>query len=228
MLKSALKIVLGLAIVPPNLSASPIVFRLGADPMQYYRGADVGPYYATLTHSLGTVFFALDADLAVTFGTNGNSRNYTGTITAPTTEQLQEAAFLTGYSMWESANRSFADPVAELYGPTSFAIWQIMGTLGSKSADPAAAALVALARNAYSSGLISGFAGHVQIFQPSDATVSRFVTVYCDEVAFQSATRSVSSIQAAAPEPAAYFLMGGALIVLVGARRRVFKERSNE
>ena len=228
MLKSALKIVLGLAIVPPNLSASPIVFRLGADPMQYYRGTDVGPYYATLTHSLGTVFFALDADLSATFGTNGNTHNYAGTITAPSTEQLQEAAFLTGYSMWESGNHFYADPVAELYGPTSFAIWQIMGTLGNKSADPAAADLVALARNAYRNGLISGFAGHVQIFQPSDATVSRFITVYCDEIAFQSATRSISSIQAAAPEPGTYFLVGGALILLVGARRRVFKEKSNE
>jgi hypothetical protein len=197
-------------------TASPIVFRFGADPNQFYRGEDVGPYSAQLTHSLGTSFFCLDADLDSTFGAR-----YTGTITRPNDEQTSEAAFLANYEMLQAQNNVYSDPIAQLYGPTSFAIWQIMGTLGSDTPDPAAQALVTMAKNAFNNGLITAsFLSNVQIFNPADPTIQRFITVQSAPTILNSLPLLfVQSQSAATPEPASLALVGGALVVLLIRRK---------
>jgi len=210
-MKTFLHLVLALVAAAPFVSASPVVFRLADDPQNMYRNVDVGPDTATLTHSLGTVFFCLDGDLGVTFDTN-----YSGTITSPTGEKQTEAAFLAGYAIWQASVHNYLDPVAELYGPTSFAIWQIMGTLNGRPEDPAAQALVEMAENAYANGLIPAtFASHVSIFNPSNTSVQRFITVYCDTNVLTAASQlSSSAANAQAPEPATFAMIGGALMVL--------------
>ncbi len=163
-----LQLALSLLLLTFYASAVPIVFTLGADPVQDYLGEDVGPCEGTLTNTNLTGFFCLDQDLGSTFGTR-----YTGTESAPLTQQEQEAAFLAALDL---------DLGPSVNGPVSYAIWEVMGTMASNAIVPAAAKYIELAEYAYAQKLIcSSVLDQAIIFTPSDVTVQLFITAVPDD-----------------------------------------------
>src|SRR5208282_487932 len=115
------------------LSASTVAtFTLGSNPNQVYMGTNVGPYPGTLTGTNITEFFCLNLNKSSTFGDS-----YSGTFSAPVGQAEDEAAFLAEYLLTKGAPSSNQTFVNQYEGPISFAIWQIMGTLGTTPADPA-------------------------------------------------------------------------------------------
>lgn len=209
--KSALAIhlcALPLLVLCPTLRASAITFGLGSNPNQIYAGINVGPYTGTVTTAAQiTEFFCLDLHLAATFG-----GTYAGDTRIPTTQQEKEAAFLASYSLFLGAPSSNPAAVNKVEGPISMAIWQIMGSMGSTSIDPAAQSYVNMAQNAYFNGYITPtYLAHVVIFQPSNLGIQRFISAYEDDSLVANAT----------PEPGTLiFICGGLLLIAIGIFRR--------
>lgn len=205
----------GMFMVQGVAIASPIVFALGADPVQDYLGEDVGPYPGALTHSTATGFFCLDENLASSFNTR-----YSGTVAAPNSWQEQEAAFLAAVAIHlEGQNGNHAAD-----GPISFAIWQVMGT--NSQTDPAAAPYVQMAEFAYSHHMISAtLLQQVEIFTPSEAGIQRFISGvanFPDVSAVQDAMANqvAADLVSDAPEPSTFLFGGTALgIVMTMARK---------
>ena len=195
------------------LTCSPALFgstfTLGPDPNQMFDSENVGPYYGTLTGSSAVGFFCLDDELTAYFGAS-----YSGTVAAPTTQPEEEAAFLAAYSLYLGSPSSNPGIVQSVEGPISFAIWQIMGTLGSKPPDPAAQPFVATAEYAYSHNLIpQSYLSTVLIFSPYDQNIQRFIAV----------VPASEMILSAVPEPASITVAAAGLWVLLPralARRR--------
>jgi len=184
-------ILLGLLALAPTLPGS--TFTLGHDQNQIFDSENVGPYLGTLTGSSAVGFFCLDDTLTAYFGTS-----YNGTVKAPTTQQEKEAAFLASYAVYLGSPSSNGAIVNSVEGPISFAIWQIMGTLGSNPADPAAQPFIQTAEYAYSHNLISqSYLSTVQIFLPSDPSVQRFITAIPDS----------SEVSSVVPEPGTFVLV---------------------
>lgn len=193
----------GLLLMTTASFASPIVFTLGADPVQDYLNEDVGPYPGTLTNTQASVqgFFCLDEDLSSTFGAR-----YSGTESVPLTPQEQEAAFLASLAMQLTHTED---------GPISFAIWQIMGTLGTHPQDPAAQKYVELANYAYANSLIcSHLLNQAIIFTPADDTVQRFISAVSDTFDVQTALVAMNADTVATPEPSTWNTAGLCLVLL--------------
>ena len=147
-------------------------FTLGADQRQIFDAENVGPYLGTLTGSSAAGFFCLDDTLTATFGTA-----YNGTVAAPATQQEKEAAFLASYALYKGSPSSQQTIVNSVEGPISFAIWQIMGTLGGTAPDPSAQPFIQMAQYAYSHNLIPpAYLSTVLIFSPSNPGIQRFIT----------------------------------------------------
>jgi hypothetical protein len=203
-----------------GLRASSIAstFTLGQDPTQPYNGENVGPYQGTLTGSNAINFFCMDFTLTANFGVS-----YPGTVVSPTTQQEDEAAFLASYSLYEGAPSSTQSEVNSVEGPISFAIWQIMGTLGNTSRDPAAQQYVQTAQYAYSHNFIpQAYLSSVLIFQPNNNSVQRFITAIPDNAMVASVLSS------AVPEPGTTFLIGGALVLLALGSRSLLPGRGHK
>lgn len=191
------------------LSASTIgTFTLGGDHNQVFRSENVGPYAGTLTGSDAVNFFCLDFNLVSYFG-----GSYGGTIAVPTTRQEEEAAFLGAYAIYEGSPSSTASEVNLVEGPISFAIWQIMGTMGTAAPDPAAQPYIQAAQYAYSHNLIpQSYLNSVLIFEPTDHSFQRFITAVPDNAMVSQTLSEVS-------EPGTMALLGGALMLLsLGSR----------
>lgn len=182
-------------------------FTLGGDHNQVFDSENVGPYYGTLTGSSAVGFFCLDDTLTAYFGAS-----YNGTVAVPQTQQEEEAAFLASYALYMGSPSSNAGTVNSVEGPISFAIWQIMGTLGSTPPDPAAQPFIQTAEYAYNHHLIQQtYLSTVLIFSPSDTSIQRFITAVPDNA-------EVSSL---VPEPESIALAAGGLgLLLVLARHR--------
>ena len=206
--------------VGPVLHAS--IFTLGQDPNQLFNfqntGENVGPYPGTLTGSNITNFFCLDYTLTATFGTS-----YAGTVAAPTTPQEEEAAFLAAYAIYQGSPSSTVNAVNLVEGPISFAIWQIMGTLGTTPPDHAVQQFVQTAQFAFSHNLIpQAFLNNVLIFKPANNQTQRFITAVPNNGMVSPMIVS-AIVSAAVPEPRTTGLVAGA--VLVGAALLLLKKR---
>jgi hypothetical protein len=197
------------------LGASTIgTFTLGGDHNQVFRSENVGPYAGTLTGSDAVNFFCLDFNLVSYFG-----GSYGGTIAVPTTQQEEEAAFLGAYAIYKGSPGSTPSEVNLVEGPISFAIWQIMGTLGTFHPDPAAQPYIQTAQYAYSHNLIpQSYLNSVMIFEPADHSFQRFITAVPDNAMVSQTLSEVS-------EPGTLALLGGALTLLSLCSRATFKRR---
>lgn len=186
----------------------PATFTLGTDHNQVFNSENVGPYYGTLNGSSAAGFFCLDDTLTAYFGAS-----YAGTANVPTTQQEEEAAFLASYALYLGSPSSNSGIVKSVEGPISFAIWQIMGTLGSTPPDPAAQPFIQTAEFAYYHNLISqAYLSKVLIFSPSDTNIQRFITAVPDG----------AEVSSAVPEPESIALAAAGLGVgLALARRRL-------
>lgn len=202
-----MKLALSLLLFLSSASAAPIVFTLGADPVQDYLGEDVGPYEGTLTNTNLTGFFCLDESLQSTFGTR-----YAGTEARPLTQQEQEAAFLASLGLHLGPSVS---------GPISYAIWEVMG---ANTVDPSAAKYIELAEYAYVQKLIRGaMLDQALIFTPSDVTVQRFITAVPDDSDIVAAMASItnSAVVSDTPEGPTYYTAGiGFALLLLGNAQR--------
>ena len=187
--------------------ATTVTFTLDPDPHQVYLGVNVGPFGGTLTGTGITQFFCLNNDKNAAFG-----GSYTGTVVQPTTQAEDEVAFLTSYLLSKGAPSSDPTFVRTYEGPVSFAIWQIMGTLGGTSPDPAAAQYVTMAQDAYTHGQITpGFLSNFLIFLPNDPTVQRFITAY--EEPYQRV-----------PEPQMMLVLASGMVVIGASRRWMWRK----
>jgi len=176
--------------------ATTATFILGYDPNQVYMGVNVGPYPGSLTGSGATEFFCLNLDKPAAFDTS-----YPGTVSEPVGQSEDEVAFLSAYLLSKGSPGSDPNFVQQYEGPISFAIWQIMGTLGSTAPDPAAAQFVTLAQNAYNQGLITtAFLSNFLVFTPDNDSIQSFITV-------------VGNVPA--PEPGTMLLLGSGLLAAV-------------
>jgi hypothetical protein len=191
------------------LRASTIgTFTLGGDHNQVFRSENVGPYAGTLTGSDVLNFFCLDFNLVSYFG-----GSYDGTVVVPATQQEEEAAFLGAYAIYEGSPSSNPSAVNLVEGPISFAIWQIMGTMGTTAPVAAAQPYIQTAQYAYSHNLIpQSYLNSVSIFEPTDHGFQRFITAVPDNAMVSQTLSEVS-------EPGTMALLGGALMLL-GWRNR--------
>ena len=192
-----------------SLGATTIgTFTLGGDQNQVFRSENVGPYAGTLTGSDAVNFFCLDFNLVSYFG-----GRYDGTVAVPATPQEEEAAFLGAYAIYLGSPSSTPSEVNLVEGPVSFAIWQIMGTMGTTAPDPAAQPYIQTAQYAYSHNLIpQSFLNRGLVFEPTDHSFQRFITAVPDNAMVSQTLSEVS-------EPGTMALLGGAL-TLVGWRGR--------
>jgi hypothetical protein len=179
-------------------------FILGQNPNQFFDGENVGPYPGTLIGSSFTNFFCLDFTLTSSWGVS-----YAGTVAAPKTQQEQEVAFLGAFALYKGSPSSTPSEVNLVEGPISFAIWQIMGTLGTTGRpDPAAQPYIQIAQFAYTHNLIpQSYLNNVLIFTPNDHSFQRFVTAVPDSAMVSMTLSEVS-------EPGTMALLGGALVLL--------------
>ena len=179
------------------LSADSVTFSLGDNPSQAYLGVNVGPYPGALTGTAITEFFCLDLNKSSDFDTT-----YTGTTAPPSGPQEDEVAFLTSYLLSKGPPSSDPNFVKQYEGPISFAIWEIMGTLGNTSPDPNAAQFVTLAQDAYNSGLLTtAYLSNFLVFTPDNPnTVQRFITAFQDNPIVN-------------PEPRTTWLLASGLLV---------------
>jgi hypothetical protein len=204
-----------LCLAPVGAGASTISFALGSNPNQDYTAAgdpqeNVGPYSGTLiVNSVVTsysLFFCMDGNLGATFNTNPA---YSGTVHVPNTQAEEEAAFLASWSLAKGAPSGNANIVNTVEGPISFAIWQIMGTLGTLKPDPAAQSYILTAQNAFSSGkLTPAYLNSVLVFVPNDNTKQRFIT----------AVRNDVLVNGAVPEPGTLLYFGAGLLLIAASR----------
>jgi hypothetical protein len=177
-------------------------FTLGADQRQVFDSVNVGPYLGTLTGSTAAGFFCLDDTLTAVFGTA-----YNGAVAAPATQAEKEAAFLASYALYEGSPSSNPAIVNMVEGPISFAIWQIMGTLGSVPPDPAAQPFIQTAQYAYSHNLIpQAYLNTVLIFKPDNPGIQRFIT----------AVPNSAVVSAAVPESGTLYLIVAGLLFALG------------
>ena len=181
-----------------------------------YQGNVVGPYLASLNGGPDLPVFCLDLHIDTYVNTT-----YAGSLSTPTTQLEEEAAFLASYSLYSGAPSSNLSVVNQVEGPISMAIWELMGTLGSTQPDPAAAVYIQMAQSAYSEGRIpAAFLRNVSIWTPDQpGSEQRFMTAFRDD----------SMIQEVVPEPGtAVFLGTGVLLVALGravAIRRRTRDR---
>ena len=199
---------------PAPVTASPAVFTLGGDTSQVYGGENVGPYLGVLTGSPVGLFFCLDLTLTAYFG-----QSYAGSAAPPSSRQEEEAAFLAAYTLQLGAPSSSPSIVNAVEGPVTFAIWQIMGTMGGIPEDPNAQPFVQLAENAYDSGLITtSFLSQVSVFTPDDPGVQRFIGVD---------SADLLALDTSVPEPgAATLLVLGLLSIAAGYAWRRRRRRA--
>src|ERR1035437_9822688 len=149
-----------LLLLCPSMQASTI--ELTGNYSWNYEGIVVGPYLASLDGGPDLSVFCLDLHLETYVNTT-----YMGNLTTPSTPAEDEAAFLASYSLYLGAPSSLPAMVNNVEGPVSQAIWQLMGTLGATSPDPAALPYIQFAQYAYSHDLIpAAFLTSVSIWSP--------------------------------------------------------------
>ncbi len=199
-------LLLALTVVIFIGSAQANTLVLTGNPNQVYSGINVGPYPVTLDAAPALVFCLDDTKTANWGG------SYAGTVHTPNTAAEEEAAFLASYALYAGSPSSNGPTVSGVEGPISFAIWQIMGTLGSTPVDPNAQKYVNMAQYAYTAGLISqDFLNSVFVFVPTDTTIQRFIS---------AVTRPAMDV-AATPEPGTIVLFGtGVMLVALSRLRR--------
>jgi hypothetical protein len=240
--------VCGLVTFSTPLSASSAISLTlgtynGASPQ--YGGEYVGPYPGTLGSDGGPVF-CLDANL-----TDGFSDTYGGieeSLGEVNQQDVEESAFLASLMMFDaqedgiiltpsgsggslllnqtaSGYTTVSEFVNNVEGPISWAIWQLMGTLGgvseSTSVYNSAQPYVAQANAAYnkvlknsSDPVVAAFDSSVMVFLPTgdSAGTQRFITADLD----------VALIDEAAPEPGTMVLFGaGVVLMILGYTRRL-------
>jgi hypothetical protein len=107
-------------------------------------------------------------------------------------------------------------------GPISFAIWQIMGTLGTTGPDPAAQQYIQTAQYAYSHNLIPrSYLDRVLIFNPDQNGIQRFITAVPDSAMVSQTLSGVS-------EPGTMALLAGALMLLAWRSRALKRHEGIE
>jgi hypothetical protein len=202
--------------------------------------AAVGPVFcldADQTNYFGGTYYGVQESLAEANIAAGGSN-----------QDVEEAAFLASLMMYDAqqegidvtwngsgsgltlyqtqvGNVSVGEFVSQVEGPISFAIWQIMGTLGNLSTDPNAQFYVAQAQAAYSKVLknssdpiVAAFNAEVMVFIPdgSSAGTQRFL----------SADLDIALMDEAAPEPGTLVMFGTGLVLMaLGCARRVRRPR---
>jgi len=195
---------LGLVVSNAIMRADTATFTLGSDPGQTYMGINAGPYPGTLTDSVATVFFCLNLNLVSMFG-----GSYAGITSPPVGQGEDESAFLASYLLSQGPPSTDPNFVKQYEGPISFAIWQLMGSLGGTPPDPAAAYFVDLAQEAYNDGLLTpAFLANFLVFTPNDSSIQSFITVFQDNVV----------VDEVVPEPRAVLLLASGLLALCGWR----------
>ena len=137
---------LAILLLCPSMQATTII--LTGNYSRDYEGIAVGPYLASLNGAPDLSVFCLDLHIST-------GVHYTGGLTTPSTEAEEEAAFLASYSLYLGAPSSLPTMVNNVEGPISLAIWQLMGTLGATSPDPAALPYIQFAQYAYSHDPVS-------------------------------------------------------------------------
>jgi hypothetical protein len=195
--------VLAILLFCPGIPAATIIIT--GNYSWDYDGVAVGPYLATLNGEPNLPVFCMDLHVDTYVGTT-----YTGSLSTPTTQAEEEAAFLASYSLYLGAPGSDQTTINDVEGPIAMAIWQLMGTLGTTQADPAAAPYILLAQSAYSNHLIpASFLNNVTIWTPDQPGSSqRFITAVPDD----------STITSATPEPGtAVFLGSGVVLLALGS-----------
>ena len=200
--------ILAILLLCPSMQATTI--KLIGNFNWSYQGVSVGPYLATMDGGPDISVFCMDLHLAT-----GVNTTYSGSLSTPSTQAEEEAAFLASYSLYLGAPSSNLATINNVEGPISMAIWQLMGTLGATKPDPAALPYLRLAESAYFNHQISAaFLADVTIWTPDRAgSQQRFVTAYRDDPMFQGAV----------PEPGTARYMGSGLLAAIGGlaiRRR--------
>ena len=199
-----------LLLAPASSKANTTSFILGSDPIQTYTAAgnseeNAGPYPGTLivnnVATSFTLFFCLDGNLGATFGAA-----YPGTVAIPDTQQLEEAAFLASWALAKGAPSSNQNTVNTVEGPITYAIWQVMGTLGTLHPDPAAQFYYNAAIDAYNHKLLTaGYLNSIEVFTPAGST-QRFI----------AAVRNDALVNNAAPEASTVILLAVGLALIFG------------
>jgi hypothetical protein len=203
-----------------NLTANAATFQLG-NPTFQYDGVYVGPYGGTLTADGGVTydttgyFFCLDEKATNYFG-----QSYSGNVTtldSNSPANVQEAALLASYmlAVKDKTPDTTAAEFRNFEGAISFAVWEIMGNIGSGfSTDPAAQLYIDWAKSMKAANLIpTELLARTYLFTPtgSDAGTQRFI----------GAVRDNSFFDSKAPEPGTLAMLGaGLLLVGMGAARR--------
>jgi hypothetical protein len=187
-------------------------------------GVYVGPYTDMFSNYYGDnasfPAFCLDLNVNTTIGSSYPGTLYTvdsyaGVDTVATgatnmsLQQAEEVSFLASYALYLEAQ----DPanVHAVEGPIQMAIWQIMGTLGSTSADLGAETYVSTAQAAYLSNLITPDISHFSIWAPQHlGDTQRFVIAVEDE----------HMIRSAIPEPGTVIFLGTGVLLMALSRIR--------
>lgn len=202
---------LAILLLCPSMQATTII--LTGNYSWDYEGIAVGPYLASLDGRPNLSVFCLDLHLSTYVNTT-----YSGSLSTPATQLEEEAAFLASYSLYLGAPSSLPTMVNNVEGPISLAIWQLMGTLGATSPDPAALPYIQFAQYAYSHDLIpAAFLTSVSIWSPEQPG---------SEQRFMTAVRDDSMIQSALPEPGTAVFLGTGVLLLALSRAVAIRRRT--
>jgi hypothetical protein len=244
--------VCGLVAFSTTLSASSTVLTLGSSASGMYYGSEyVGPYPGSLNPdttdplivaSAGPIF-CLDANQTNYWGTSYDGTEET--LGEVSQQDVEEAAFLASLMMFDAQHDGIdlsfsgsgggllltqtagtptgvSDFVNNVEGPISYAIWQLMGTLGGTAPNPtlteqymtqAGSAYNKVLKNS-SDPVVAAFNSQVMVFfPPTGSGTQRFVTAKLDLALID---------EAAAPEPGTLVLFGtGVLLMALGCTRRL-------